>query len=93
MPSGEPTTVKASLTAKQITIYDAPSAAVDYWKPLLDDLGPAFLPPTQNLRRPRLSMQRPRQYKAVIDRTAFKSDDEIVLILASHGIHVPSREI
>jgi hypothetical protein len=85
--------MRASLTAKQITIYDAPTAAFDYWTPLLDDLGPAFLPPASNLRRPRLSMQRPRQYKAVIDRTAFKSDDEIVVILASHGIHVPPREV
>jgi hypothetical protein len=82
----------ASLTAKQITIYDAPSGAPAYWTPLLDDLGPAFLPPAPNLRRARLSMQRPRLYKCVIDRTAFKSDDEIVVILASHGIHVPPRE-
>jgi hypothetical protein len=81
----------ASLTAKQITIYDAPTAKQEYWRALIDDLGPAFLPPAPNLRRPRLSMQRPRQYKCVIDRTAFKSDDEIVVILASHGIHVPPR--
>jgi hypothetical protein len=82
----------ALLTGKQITIYDAPTASPQFWTPILDELGPAFLPPSPHMRRPRLSMQRPRQYKCVIDRTAFKSDDEIVLILAGHGIHVPPRE-